>query len=282
MIYIYLLIVYILFFFKFNISILKRERKKTTTRTMLNFVSSSSSSSSSSSNPNNAAQAPEWQVVQRGDKKTNSKKQSGVGGRMNSVPSLCDILDSPDPKAKEDFHGQVVVERGSGGSSGMSMSVEMGNETEDMGEKKKKGKKSKRKKRAEDESCECLDLKLRIEELESLINSERERCEEAVREAGQLREENNAVQEEYERLKFVYFDSLCEAVKLDVSEGVVSHKRRRVTRRQWVDLGAGAEQSSRDLFAEACGEGVEPTDYPAWVSSKLSTTSSRQRKESKR
>lgn len=275
-------IIFLFSFLKFKISILKRqkERARTTVRTMLNLVSSSSSSSSSS-NSNSAAQAPEWQVVQRGDKKTNSKKQSGVGGRMNSVPSLCDILDSPDPKAREDFHGQVVVERGSGGSGGMSMSVDMGNETVDMGEEKKKRRKNKRKEKVEDESFECLDLKLRIEELESFIKNEREGCEEAVREAGRLREENDAVQEEYERLKFVYFDSLCEAVKLDVSEGVVSHKRRRVTRRQWVNLGAGAEQSTRDLFAEACGECVEPTDYPAWISSKLSTTSARQRKETK-
>lgn len=239
---------------------------------MLNFASTETDPTTT--------QAPEWQVIQRGDKKKTgrdgntekSRKQNEVSGRTSCVPSLCDILDSPDPKGaaataaaasgKEDLNGQVIIGRGSGASSSMHRASSMSMDMEESAKHKRK----------EDViDGECLELKFRIEELESLIENGKKAGEEARKEAARLQEENDAINEDYERFKFVYFDSLCEAIKLDVSERGLSFKRRRTTKSQWVDLGAGVEQSSRDLFAEATAEGVEPSNYPGWISCRLSS-----------
>lgn len=281
---------------------------------MLNFTSTNTNAtggvtkgvttSSGITDPTRAPQAPEWQVIQRGSGKANATKKkkneekekgnernrTGMGEQSSHAPSLCDILDSPEPKStasKEDLNGQVIIRRGTGtsmsidmgkggeedsrGKGSTSMSMTMDKEGKGAGHKRKR---KREEKGAEEREGECLELRLRIEELESLIKNGREECEEARREAARAKKENEELFAGYERLKQTYFVSLLEAVKADVSPKSVSFKRRRATRTQWGDLGAGAEQRAEDLFAEATFEGVEPCDYPGWISNKLSSTTS--------
>ena len=284
---------------------------------MLNFTSTNTNAtggvttSSGITDPTRAPQAPEWQVIQRGSGKANATKKkekkkekekeekekgnernrTGMGEQSSHAPSLCDILDSPEPKntaSKEDLNGQVIIRRGTGtsmsidmgkggeedsrGKGSTSMSMTMDKEGKGAGHKRKR--RGERERGAEEREGECLELRLRIEELESLIKNGREECEEARREAARAKKENEELFAGYERLKQTYFVSLLEAVKADVSPKSVSFKRRRATRTQWGDLGAGAEQRAEDLFAEATFEGVEPCDYPGWISNKLSSTKS--------
>lgn len=262
---------------------------------MLNFTGTSTAPTAASgiTDPARTSQAPEWQVIQRGGKGNTKKKKDknkggrgGMGEKSSQAPSLCDILDSPEPKKgvtgkEEDINGQVIIRRGSGTSMSMDIgedsmagdaSMSIVKEGEEEGNGKKGSSRSGHKRKREECEGECLELRLRIEELESLIKNGRGEWEEARKEAVRAKKETEELFAGYERLKFTYFDSLYEAVKVDVSPKGVRFKRRRATKAQWGNLGAGVGQSAVDLFAEATFEGIEPSDYPSWISNKLSTT----------